>query len=81
MAVNKADIVQTRKFIMAFDRKNRIECCLQALVRPLRWLYSSLQEFAIRLQLSRQQIWNRQSGYPFGKTFSDTFFFSKRITH
>ena len=75
------DKVETRVFGMALDRENPVEGGLQAVIFPLLRRSIGLQECGKGFQLSGQQEWNRQRTDSFGKTFTDTFFFGKRVAH
>ena len=67
--------------IMAHNRENRIECCLQTIISTLVKSVFQLQKFRIRINLGCQQERNIQDILSLCKTLTDTFFLGKRIAH
>jgi hypothetical protein len=66
---------------MAVNREDAVEGSLQTFILALFGRSVSLQECGERFQLGGQQEWNRQSTNTLRKTFTDTFFFGKRVAH
>ncbi len=76
-----ADKIETRILGMAVNRKDAVKGSLQTVILALFRRGISLQKCGERLQLSGQQKGNRQSTDSLCKTFTDTFFFGKRVVH
>ena len=76
-----ADKIQTRILGMAENRENPVESSLQAIILALFRRSISLQKCGKRFQLRGQQKRNRQRADSLGKTFTDAFFFGKRVAH
>lgn len=66
---------------MTHNRKNRIECRLQTFVFAFVVGFFLLQKFGIRIKLGGQQKRHFQYVFTLGKTFTDTLFLGKRISH
>ena len=73
--------LQTGITIMADNRENRAERCLQAFVVTTVKRLLLLQELSVRIQLGGEQERYFQYILPFRKALADTLFLGKRITH
>ena len=67
--------------VIAYDWENRTKSSLQPFIDTFIGGTVLLQKFIIGFQLRCQQIWNFQNGLTLRKTFTNTFFLSKRIIH
>src|SRR5690606_5021382 len=74
-----ADVFQRGVAVVADDREHRLQRGMQALVGALRGLGVLLQEFAVRIDLDRQQEGHFKDGTALAEVLADALLLGERI--